>query len=1384
MATISGDQMTWHKITLDFEAPQDFSENPSTFRDYRLDVTFTNADTGEVITIPGYFAADGDAANSNATSGNIWRANFNPPSEGNWTYEASFRTGEDIAAKTYAEAPNAGTAVGFIDGDSGSFTVTPTDKTGDDFRAKGMILQDEGTHYLQHQGDQDYFIRGGPGIPENFLANKDFDNTGNGRHDFSTHVSDYKGDGETWDGGKGVAILGAVNYLADQGQNTIYMLSNTSGGDGQDVSPWTFAAQNTPKNDGGLSAGEIDKFSTYDISKLSQWEIVFDHMDNKGIYKNLLLQETENDQQLNNGTEVSGTTLDVERLVYMREMVARFGHNNGIQWNLGEENTNTNAQRADMAEYMKSVDGYDHLVTIHSYPNQIDQVYNPLLDDADFDGASFQTNRNNIRDRIEEFRDKSAANGDKWVLTWDEDASGTGKLEAGDSNFDAPNQKGQRDAFWGTLTAGGSGGNWYIKDDNAFSLDQNYDDFTQHKALWTWTAAATDFFNTYIPFWDMKQADGLTSDNDDYVMAKDGEYYVIYLPYGEAGDVRLNLSGQGGEQFDVFWYNPRTGGDLIADGQVDGGGTVQIGGAPSDGGKDWVLLVRNVDAPELPTLPSGQQPQPMPTPTPPAPGPVAPPASDGAFQGKDGTIVMQAESAEAQGNWRETTVDGETVLLWDAPSSNYNKVDPDETLSYTFVTDEAGNYHIGLHSGRVKSAMGQSELFEKDGKARTDTGNDAYVAVIDVATGEVVQKPTKLFTGLGGSDRDLRFGSTFDANHNKSPAVVTLEAGKEYRLEITGRSDGYALDMITLNKGGVLRDANAAESARIDGQAPPPPQPPANPGPNTAPVAQDDAASTGQNNTIVVDVLANDSDANGDNLTLTDVSYSGNTSIVSIVDGKISVNPLSAVQNARTEVITYTVSDGKGGTDTATLRVDVGGSGPAPTPPAPTPPAPTPPANQAPVAANDIASTVQNRTVVVDVLANDSDPEGGNLTLTDVSYDGTTSLVSIVDGKISVNPLQAATNDRTEVITYTVADAAGNETTATLRVDVGTPAAPTPTPPAPPANAAPTAVDDAASTAQNTTIVVDVLANDSDADDDALTLSDVSYDGTTSLVSIENGQIKVNPLQAATNDRVETITYTVTDADGATDTATLNVSVGGGAAPTPPAAPDLGLMLSVIDAETDAIMSMLKDGDTITLEDMSTALNFAATAGISGVGSMKLSLDDGPAQIENVTPYAAFGNVGPDFFGAQIAAGSHTLKIEVYAKEDGQGELLGTETIQFDVVEKLPEPDGLLNFYIADAVSNDTIGGLADGDTLDAATLGDNATFYATTDSADVEYVRLTFEGETSTEKVAPYALFGDIDGDFRKGVDLDPGDYSLQAQAFGAKGTLLETVDLQFEVL
>ncbi|MEL6311991.1 MAG: hypothetical protein AAFQ17_06460, partial [Pseudomonadota bacterium] len=234
---------------------------------------------------------------------------------------------------------------------------------------------------------------------------------------------------------------------------------------------------------------------------------------------------------------------------------------------------------------------------------------------------------------------------------------------------------------------------------------------------------------------------------------------------------------------------------------------------PSDAGMLFYALTGQEDGTaldaqaylEASSLFDGPAPTPTPTPT---------PTQDGVFLGENGRIIMEAENGEASGLWKAVNVDGETGMLWDAPSSSYGRVPAGEEISFTFQTDEAGTYSLALHSARDKSVMGQSELFESDGTPRTDTGNDAYVRVTNVETGEVIVAPIKLFTGLGGSDKDLRWGNTFDANHRKSPSEFDLDANATYQLDIIGRSDGYILDRITLSNDGPLRDANAPESVR------------------------------------------------------------------------------------------------------------------------------------------------------------------------------------------------------------------------------------------------------------------------------------------------------------------------------------------------------------------------------------------------------------------------------------------------------------------------------------------------------------------------------------------------------------------------------------------
>ena len=247
----------------------------------------------------------------------------------------------------------------------------PTDKIGRDFRAQGL-LRYTGQRYLQFAHTGTYFIKGGADSPENFLGYADFDQTYDSAdlkrageaageefiHHYQPHVEDWQSGDPTWDDGKGKGIIGALNYLASKGMNSVYFLTyNIDGGDGQDVWPWTSPEEKL----------------RFDCSKLDQWEIVFSHMDQLGLALHVVTQETENDQGLDGGE------LGRQRKLYYRELIARFAHHPALVWNLGEENTNTTEQRKAFARYIHDLDPYDHPIVCHTYPGKYDEVYSPLL---------------------------------------------------------------------------------------------------------------------------------------------------------------------------------------------------------------------------------------------------------------------------------------------------------------------------------------------------------------------------------------------------------------------------------------------------------------------------------------------------------------------------------------------------------------------------------------------------------------------------------------------------------------------------------------------------------------------------------------------------------------------------------------------------------------------------------------------------------------------------------------------------------------------------------------------------------------------------------------------------------------------------------------------
>ena len=572
--------MRYHPIAITFEGP-DVSETgtPNPFRDYRLNVTFRHEETGDEQVAPGYFAGDGKAADTGADSGNRWRVHFTPRRTGAWTWRASFQTGTDVAIRL---SPSAGAPTAF-DGAHGAFTVSETDKTGRDFRGKG-ILRYVGAHYLRFDNGS-WFLKGGADSPETLLAYEDFDGTSVHGGDvplktWEPHVRDWNEGNPAWRDGKGKGLVGALNYLASEGLNAVSFLTMNVEGDGKNVWPWV----------------QHDIRDRFDVSRLAQWERVFAHADSLGLYLHFKTQETENDLLLDGGE------LGLERKLYYRELVARFGHHLALNWNLGEENDiweelddPKQYRIRSYAEYIRALDPYDHPIVIHTYPNQQIEAYTPLLgDSSELAGISLQTHWNRVHEHTLQWRRASAAAGKKWVVANDEQ----GDWQIGVMPDGPENNHGniRRRTIWGHLMAGGAGLEFYFGYQHPHN-DLNLEDFRSRDRFWDYVRHALHFFDAWLPYWKMAPNDGLAP-GDRYVLAKPGEIYAVYVPEASPDDEGVSLQVLPGS-YSVHWYDPSEGGALQTGSVAQvvheaGDGAVSIGAPPpGPDGKDWVALVRS-----------------------------------------------------------------------------------------------------------------------------------------------------------------------------------------------------------------------------------------------------------------------------------------------------------------------------------------------------------------------------------------------------------------------------------------------------------------------------------------------------------------------------------------------------------------------------------------------------------------------------------------------------------------------------------------------------------------------------------------------------------------------------------------------------------------------
>ncbi len=437
-----------------------------------------------------------------------------------------------------------------------------------------------------------------------------------------------------------------------------------------------------------------------------------------------------------------------------------------------------------------------------------------------------------------------------------------------------------------------------------------------------------------------------------------------------------------------------------------------------------------------------------------------------------------------------------------------------------------------------------------------------------------------------------------------------------------------------------------------------------------APDAVDDTATVNEDTAVIVSVLTNDSDLDGDTLSISSFGQGADGTVTDNGDGTLTYTPDENFNGS--DSFTYTVSDGTGGTDTATVNVTVD------------------PVNDAPDAIDDAASTDEETAVVISVLTNDVDVDGDTLSVLGVSQGANGSTVRNGDGTVTYTPDEGF--DGSDTFNYIVSDGNGGTDMATVTVTVD------------PVNDNPVAEDDTATLDEDTAVIVSVLTNDSDADGDPLSISAFGQGANGTVTDNGDGTLTYTPDENFNGS--DSFTYTVSDGNGGTDTATVNVTVDP-VNDNPVAEDDT----ASTDADTDVIVSVLTndtdvDGDTLSVLGVSQGTNGSTVR--NGDGTVTYTPNAGFTGSDSFTYILSDGNGGTDLGTVNVSVNStNTAPTAV----DDDFLTVGGQSAILDLIANDTDPDGdPLTISALGAAGNGTVIDNGDG----TVTYTPNAGFFST----------------------------------------------------------------------
>jgi VCBS repeat-containing protein len=476
-------------------------------------------------------------------------------------------------------------------------------------------------------------------------------------------------------------------------------------------------------------------------------------------------------------------------------------------------------------------------------------------------------------------------------------------------------------------------------------------------------------------------------------------------------------------------------------------------------------------------------------------------------------IITGVNDAPVASNDSYTTNE-DTPLTITAPGVLFNDVDVEgDSLAALLVTGPANGLLVlnadGSFSYIPNADFNGSDAFTYRASDGTDNSNVATVTLLVTAVDDnnaptahddsftVAEDGTLTVTAPGvlGNDTDAD-NDTLTAALVTGPAFGSLVFGTDGSFSYVPNADFFGADSFTYRANDGEDDSSAATVTLTVTAV------------NDAPLANDDSATTTEDQPVTIAALANDADVDNA-LFVAAFSQGVNGTVVQNADGTFTYTPAPDFNG--TDSFTYTLDDGEF-TDTATVTITVNA------------------VNDAPAGIDDTAATGEDTPVTIAVLANDTDIEGDTLTVAAFTDADHGAVVLNLDDTFTYTPNPNYFGP--DAFSYAVSDGNGGFDTATVFLTVS------------PVNDAPVANDDALAAVEDTPVTyaaAQLLANDLDVEDDTLIIASVTSGAGGTAILNGDGTVSFTPDAGFTG--TASFTYTASDGSLLSNVATVLVAV-------------------------------------------------------------------------------------------------------------------------------------------------------------------------------------------------------------------------------------------------